>query len=57
MRAIPCLAFITATTLIFSLGAFAKDFHSGKFDLTQPARIGSTMLPAGHLHGGVEWAE
>ena|SRR5579884_2750843 len=53
MRAIKYLALITAATVVFSLGAFAKDFHSGKFELTQPARIGSTLLPAGHYTA--EW--
>lgn len=54
MRVVRYLAFMAAATLVLSLGAFARDFHSGKFDLTQPARIGSTMLPAGHYTA--EWS-
>lgn len=53
MRAIKYLASIAALTLFFSLGVFAKDANSGKFDLTVPARIGSTTLQPGHYTA--EW--
>ena len=41
--------------LVFSLGAFAKDKDkdSGSFDLTQTARVGSTLLQPGHYKA--EW--
>ena len=38
----------------FSVGTFAKDSNSGKFDLIQPARIGSTVLQPGHSKA--EWS-
>jgi len=53
MRTIKYLALLTAATVVFSLGAFAKDFQSGKFDLTQPARVGTTTLQPGHYRA--EW--
>ena len=53
MRAIKYLASIAALTLFFSLGVFAKDANSSKFDLTQTARIGSTTLQPGHYTA--EW--
>ena len=53
MRVIKYLASIVALTTIFSLGAFAKDANSGKFDLTQTARVGSTTLQPGHYKA--EW--
>ena len=54
MRAIKYVASIAALTLFFSLGVFAKDANSGKFDLTQTAQIGSTTLQAGHYTA--EWS-
>jgi hypothetical protein len=53
MQAIKYLASIAALTLFFSLGVFAKDANSGKFDLTQTAQIGSTTLQPGHYTA--EW--
>lgn len=53
MRSLKYLAFTAAAALIFSAGAFAKDSNSGKFDLTQTAKIGSTMLQPGHYKA--EW--
>lgn len=43
-----------AVGLILCAGSFAKDINSGKFDLAQKARIGSTMLEPGHYKA--EWA-
>lgn len=54
MRAITYLASIAALTLTLSLAAVAEDSSSGKFDLTQSARIGSTVLPPGHYKA--EWS-
>jgi len=54
MQFIKYLASILALMLIFSLGALAKDVNNaGKFDLTQPAQIGSTTLQPGHYTA--EW--
>ena len=44
---------ILATALLLSLGVFAKDSNSGKFDLTQTAKLGSTVLHPGHYKA--EW--
>lgn len=41
------LGSVTAVALVLSLGAFAKDVKSGKFELAQAAKIGSTVLPPG----------
>jgi hypothetical protein len=38
---------------MLSVGAFAKDSNSGKFDLEQPAKIGSTVLQPGQYTA--EW--
>ena len=54
MRALRYVAFTAALAVFFSLGAFANDFHSGKFDLTQSARVGKTMLQPGHYKA--EWS-
>lgn len=54
MRVISYLVAIAALTLTLSLAAVAKDSNSGKFDLTQSASIGSTVLPAGHYKA--EWS-
>jgi hypothetical protein len=48
MRSLKYLALTAAAALILTAGAFAKDSNSGKFDLSQPAKIGSTMLQPGH---------
>ena len=53
MRFWTYLALTAVAALILSAGAVAKDSNSGKFDLTQTARIGSTMLHPGHYK--VEW--
>lgn len=54
MRVIKYVASIAALALVFSLGAFARDLNSGKFDLTQSARIGSTVLQPGPYKA--EWS-
>lgn len=53
MRLIKYLASIVAVAVVLSLGAFAKDQNSGKFDLAQTARVGSTTLQPGHYKA--EW--
>ena len=53
MRAFKYLLTIVAATLLLSLGAFAKDKDSGNFDLTQTAKVGSTVLHPGHYKA--EW--
>lgn len=53
MRSIQYVASLAVFALIFSVGAFAKDKDSGNFDLTQRAKIGSTMLQPGHYKA--EW--
>ncbi|HTS07323.1 MAG TPA: hypothetical protein VMP68_17205 [Candidatus Eisenbacteria bacterium] len=53
MRSLKYLALMATATLVFSMGAFAKDSHSGSFDLDQTARIGSTVLQPGHYKA--EW--
>ena len=53
MRSLKYLALTAAAALVLSMGAFAKDFHSGSFDLGQTARIGSTVLQPGHYKA--EW--
>lgn len=53
MRSLKYVALTAAAALIFSVGAFAKDSNSGSFDLTQTAKIGSTMLQPGHYKA--EW--
>lgn len=54
MTTIKYLTFITALTLVLSLGAFAKSSNSGKFNLVQSARIGTTVLQPGHYTA--EWS-
>lgn len=53
MRSIQYLMSVAALLFVFSVGTFAKDSNSGKFDLVQPARIGSSVLPPGHYTA--EW--
>ncbi|MGC2475061.1 MAG: hypothetical protein WA485_12050 [Candidatus Sulfotelmatobacter sp.] len=55
MRSIQYVGLLAVFALVFSLGAFAKDKDkdSGSFDLTQTARIGSTLLQPGHYKA--EW--
>src|SRR5260370_7062151 len=40
-------------TLVLSMGAFAKDNHSGNFTLFDTVRVGSTELEPGHYKA--EW--
>jgi len=53
MKTAKYLGSFLAVTLILCAGAFAKDVNSGKFDLTQEARIGSAVLQPGHYKA--EW--
>ena len=53
MKVMKHLAPIAAMAAFLSLGAFAMDANSGKFDLTERARIGSTTLEPGHYTA--EW--
>jgi hypothetical protein len=53
MRSLKYLALTAAAALILSAGAFAKDTHSGSFDLAQTATIGSAVLQPGHYKA--EW--
>jgi len=48
MRASKYFALLAPLALILSIGAFAEGSNSGKFDLQQPARIGSAVLQPGH---------
>lgn len=48
MRALKYLAILSAFALTLSMSAFAKDTNSGKFDLEQAAKVGSTVLQPGH---------
>lgn len=53
MQPMKYLASVAALAIAFSLGAFAKTSNSGSFDLTDAARIGSTVLYPGHYKA--EW--
>jgi hypothetical protein len=53
MRAMKFIAMVGAVALALSLGAFAKDMNSGKFDLEQSAKVGSTVLQPGQYKA--EW--
>ena len=53
MQSLKYLSGLAMVALLLSAGAFARDFNSGKFDLTQPAKIGSTMLQPGQYKA--EW--
>jgi len=48
VRFAKCVGSCIAVGFILRTGAFAKDPNSGKFNLVQKARIGSTMLEPGH---------
>lgn len=52
MRALKALLF-TIFALTLCVTAFAKDSNSGKFDLSQPAKVGSTVLQPGQYTA--EW--
>jgi len=47
MRSIKYLILSLAAVLALSLGAFAKDSNSAKFDLSERATVGSTTLQPG----------
>lgn len=55
MRSIKYLASFAAFAIVFvlSAAAFAKDMNHGNFELSQPARVGSTELQPGHYKA--EW--
>jgi hypothetical protein len=53
MRLIKYLTLSLAAVLAMSLGAFAKDSNSAKFDLSERATVGSTILQPGHYKA--EW--
>lgn len=53
MRKMQFLAALAAVALWLSAGAFARDTNSGKFDLAQQAKVGSTMLQPGSYKA--EW--
>lgn len=55
MRWLQYLAFSAILTVGLSISAFAKADHNdaGKFNLTSPATVGSTVLRAGHYKA--EW--
>jgi hypothetical protein len=48
------LSSCAVVALILSAGAFAKDAHSGKFTLTEPAKVGTTELQPGDYKA--EWS-
>ena len=48
------LASCSVLALVLSAGAFAKDSHSGKFTLTEPAKVGTTELKSGDYKA--EWS-
>jgi hypothetical protein len=48
------LASCSVLALILSAGAFAKDNHSGKFTLSETARVGTTELKPGDYKA--EWS-
>ena len=48
MKPMQYVSSIAALAIAFSPGAFAKTLNSGSFDLTDSARIGSTVLQPGH---------
>jgi hypothetical protein len=54
MRFTRYLMTVAAFSFVFSVTTFAKDSNSGKFNLLQPARIGSTVLQPGHYTA--EWS-
>jgi hypothetical protein len=55
MRLTKWLASCAAVALFFSIPVFAKESHTdaGSFDLTQKAKVGSTVLQPGHYKA--EW--
>jgi hypothetical protein len=53
MKFTKVLALFSVLTLMFSLSAFAKDIHSGKFTLSDTVQVGSTQLTPGNYKA--EW--
>jgi hypothetical protein len=47
MKVVHYLASFAIVTLVLSVGAFAKDDHSGSFTLSETVRVGSTELGPG----------
>jgi hypothetical protein len=54
MQSLKYFGALLCVALMLSLGTFAKDISSGKFDLANPSKIGSTVLPPGHYKA--EWS-
>lgn len=54
MQSLKYSGVLLSVALILSLGALAKDFNSGNFELSDSATIGSTVLPPGHYKA--EWS-
>lgn len=54
MRSLSILSWFAIVTLVLSASAFAKDNHSGSFNLDDTVRIGSIQLPPGHYKA--EWS-
>jgi hypothetical protein len=53
MKFVRYLASFAVVALVFSLSAFAKDNHSGKFTLSDTVQVGSTQLAPGDYKA--EW--
>lgn len=47
MKVVKYVASFAVVALLFSLSAFAKDMHSGRFTLSDPVQVGSTQLAPG----------
>lgn len=53
MKFVQYLASFAVVALLFSVSAFAKDSHSGKFTLSDTVQVGSTQLAPGDYKA--EW--
>ncbi|MGA8271506.1 MAG: hypothetical protein WB919_08085 [Candidatus Sulfotelmatobacter sp.] len=53
MKFVQYLASFATMALVLSVGAFAKDSHSGNFVLSDAVQVGSTQLAPGNYK--VEW--
>ena len=53
MRSLKFLTAFVAVAFCLSLSALARDTNSGKFNLQQSAKVGSTVLPPGQYKA--EW--
>jgi hypothetical protein len=53
MQSLNYLGSFTAVALILCAASFAKDSNSASFDLSQTAKVGSTVLQPGHYKA--EW--